>query len=56
MRFLKVIPASSLKEIKTFEVRPDDIYLISYPKAGIGVIGAFVYDPKRLKDTQIGCV
>ncbi len=35
VKFLKVMPAASLKEIKTFEVRPDDIYLVSYPKAGI---------------------
>ncbi|XP_072029897.1 sulfotransferase 1A1-like [Amphiura filiformis] len=34
VKFLKVMPASALKEIRTFEVRSDDIYLISYPKAG----------------------
>ena len=35
IRFLNIMPASALKEIKTFEVRQDDLYLISYPKAGI---------------------
>ncbi|XP_072018971.1 sulfotransferase 1A3-like isoform X2 [Amphiura filiformis] len=32
--FLKVTPASSLREIKVLEVRQDDLFLISYPKAG----------------------
>ena len=33
--FLKVVPASSLEEIKHFEVREDDLFLVSYPKAGM---------------------
>ena len=34
IRFLKVMPASSIKDIKTFDVRSEDLFLISYPKAG----------------------
>ncbi|XP_072037926.1 sulfotransferase 1C2-like [Amphiura filiformis] len=33
-RLLKVSPESTMNDMKTFQVREDDLYLISYPKAG----------------------
>ena len=33
-RLLKVSPEQTMDDMKTFKVRDDDLYLISYPKAG----------------------
>ncbi len=32
--FIRVYPVEALDAMKTFEVRSDDLFLITYPKAG----------------------
>ena len=35
MTMMKIFPAESLDKIKVFDYRDDDIFVVTYPKAGM---------------------
>ena len=44
MTMIKAFPAESLDKIKVFDYRDDDIFVVTYPKAGMYTTSQGIYE------------